>query len=35
MSEEKEVAKPGFSRREFVRNTAVTAAGFIILPVMF
>ena len=32
MSEEKEVTNPGFSRREFIRNTALTAAGFIILP---
>ena len=28
----KEVTNPGFSRREFIRNTALTAAGFIILP---
>src|SRR6185312_7570991 len=32
MSEEKEITNPGFSRRAFIRNTAVTAAGFIILP---
>jgi len=32
MSEEKEVMNPGFSRRAFIRNTAVTAAGFVILP---
>jgi predicted dehydrogenase len=32
MSEEKELINPGFSRRKFIRNTAVTAAGFIILP---
>jgi predicted dehydrogenase len=32
MSEEKEVIKPGFSRRDFIRNTTVTAAGFMILP---
>jgi predicted dehydrogenase len=32
MSEEKEVTGVGFSRREFIRNTTITAAGFIILP---
>jgi predicted dehydrogenase len=32
MSEEKEVIKSDFSRRDFIRNTAVTAAGFMILP---
>jgi predicted dehydrogenase len=32
MKEEQEPAKPGFSRREFIRNTALTAGGFIILP---
>ncbi|MEP6950772.1 MAG: Gfo/Idh/MocA family oxidoreductase, partial [Ginsengibacter sp.] len=32
MSEDKELTGPGFSRRKFIRNTAVTAAGFIILP---
>jgi len=30
MNEEKKAA--GFSRRGFIRNTAVTAAGFMILP---
>ena len=33
MSEnEKEISVPDNSRREFLRNTAITAAGFIILP---
>ena len=32
MSEEKIVTNPASSRREFIRNTALTAAGFIILP---
>ncbi len=32
MNEEKETAGAGFSRRGFLRNTAVTAAGFMILP---
>lgn len=32
MKEEKEVKKPGFSRRKFLKNSAITATGFMILP---
>jgi predicted dehydrogenase len=32
MSKEKEVTIHGFSRRKFIRNTGLTAAGFIIVP---
>lgn len=32
MSEEKEEMKSGFSRRNFLKNSAITAAGFMILP---
>jgi predicted dehydrogenase len=32
MSEEKENSIPGVSRRDFLRNTAITAAGFMIIP---
>ncbi|MEO8763711.1 MAG: Gfo/Idh/MocA family oxidoreductase [Ginsengibacter sp.] len=32
MSDEKEPVAPGFSRRKFIRDTAVTTAGFIIVP---
>jgi len=32
MSEEKKIINPLNSRRDFIRNTGLTAAGFIILP---
>lgn len=32
MSEEKKAVQNGFSRRKFLKNSAVTAAGFMILP---
>lgn len=32
MSEEKKAIQPGFSRRKFLKNSAITGAGFMILP---
>ena len=32
MSEEKEIIKTGSSRREFLKNTGIAAAGFMIIP---
>lgn len=32
MSKEKKIIKPGYSRKDFIRDTALTAGAFIILP---
>ncbi|MEO6814523.1 MAG: twin-arginine translocation signal domain-containing protein, partial [Ginsengibacter sp.] len=32
MNEENENKKPGLSRRKFIRNTGLAAAGFMIIP---